>query len=189
MDRIDGPTRSATLPAPLPVGTGDSSPGYFAHGDLLTGVPYTTLDPDWANAVQEEIVGVIEAAGATPDKADLTQLLAALNVLFVPNSTGGVHIGTDQCSIPLPGAFVLKFGEHLAAYNEQAVTINFDTAFPTACRAVAAMPVNSTGGNTRDVFAQLESMSTASFTAFLQKSGGTGNTDSTDGIVWIAIGN
>ena len=189
MDRIDGPTRSATLPAALPVGTGDSSPGYFAHGDLLTGQAYTTLDPDWCNAVQEEILAPVVAAGLTPDKADLGQLLAALQILFVPNSTGGVHIGTDQCSIPLPGAFILKFGEHLAAYNEQSATINFDTAFPTACRAVVAMPVNTTAGNTRDVFAQLVSMSTASFTAFLQKSGGTGNTDSSDGVVWIAIGN
>jgi len=189
MNRIDGPTRSAALPAPLPVGTGGASPGYFARGDLLTGTPYTTLDPDWANAVQEELVGVIEAAGITPDKANVAQLLAALQVLFVANGAGGVHIGTDQVSFPLPGGFILKCGQYSAALNEQSLTINFDAAFPTKCWAAVPIAVNSSATATRDVWAQYVSSTTGSFTCFLNKSGGTGNTDTSDGVVWIAVGN
>lgn len=189
MQRIDGPTRAAVLPAPAATGTGDAAPGYFAHGDLLDGVPYTTLDPDWCNAVQEEILAPIIAAGLTPDKADHAQLLAALSILFVANGAGGVHIGTDQVSLPLPGGFILKAGQYSASLVEQSLTVNFDAAFPTACWAALPIAVNSSAGATRDVWAQLVSKSAGSFVAFLNKSGGTGNTNSSDGVVWIALGN
>jgi len=189
MNRIDGPTRAAALPTPAATGTGTASPGFFAHGNLLGGVPYTTLDPDWCNAVQEEILAPIEAAGLTPDKANHAQLLAALSILFVANGAGGVHIGTDQVSLPLPGGFIVKAGQYSGALVEQSLTIPFDTAFPTKCWAALPIAVNSSAGATRDVWAQLVSSATTGFTAFLNKSGGTGNTDSSDGVVWIALGN
>lgn len=60
------------------------APGYFAHGNPSTGTPYTVLSSDWANAVQEELVGCITAAGMTPTKGNNAQLLAALKQQFLP---------------------------------------------------------------------------------------------------------
>jgi hypothetical protein len=50
--------------------------GYFAKA--ATKAQATVLTSDWANSVQEEIVGVILAAGLTLNKADNTQLSAAI---------------------------------------------------------------------------------------------------------------
>jgi hypothetical protein len=90
MQRIDGPTRATALPAPGATGSGGSSPGYFGHGDPLASppVPYTTLGPDWANMVQEEIIAVILWAGLTLDKANFGQLLEALQTKFVQAVSG-----------------------------------------------------------------------------------------------------
>lgn len=59
MHRIDGP---------------DNVAGMFSSGDPTTGVPGTIVTPAWLNAVQEEIVAVIAAAGIALDKPTNTQL-------------------------------------------------------------------------------------------------------------------
>lgn len=189
MDRIDGPTRSATLPAALPVGTGDSSPGYFAHGNLLTGQAYTTLDPDWCNAVQEEIVGVIEAAGITPDKSDVSQLLAALQAMFVlSGSSSGVIVGTNEVSLPLPGGFILKFGTISGTFSEGTMSHTFDDEFPAKCWVVIPVSVNTGADLNKNIWAQRVSVSKTGFVLFNNLSGGSG-TNSIDGADFIAIGN
>ena len=42
----------------------------------------TVVTADWSNAIQEEVAGVVEAAGLTLSKPDNTQLLQALNLLY-----------------------------------------------------------------------------------------------------------
>ena len=56
--------------------------GMFDPGDPFIPRPATQLTYEWCNAVQEEIVGVILAAGVTLNKADNAQLLQALEALF-----------------------------------------------------------------------------------------------------------
>ncbi|GAA5783930.1 gp53-like domain-containing protein [Chitiniphilus shinanonensis] len=52
--------------------------GKFTDGDPLTGL-LPSLDPaSWANAVTDEFLGVIKAAGLTPDEEQSNQLLQAL---------------------------------------------------------------------------------------------------------------
>jgi len=189
MNRIDGPTRSAALPPPLPVGSGGSSPGYFAHGDPLTNTPYTTLDPDWANAVQEELVGVIEAAGIAPDKSDFTQLLTALQTMFVlSGSSSGVIVGTNEVSLPLPGGFILKFGTISGTYSEGSMSHVFDNAYPTKCWVVIPVSINSAADLNKNIWVQRVSLSPTGFTLFNNLSGGSG-TNSIDGADFISIGN
>jgi hypothetical protein len=77
MHRIDEPTAVAQLPTPKQPGT----PGYFTQGNLNTGQDATIVTDDWANAVQEEICTVIEAAGLVLSKTDHTQLLQAFSIL------------------------------------------------------------------------------------------------------------
>lgn len=77
MHRID--TTSAVTTCPTPASAGTS--GYFASATDSQAAVATQMSPDWLNAVQEEICGVIEAAGLTLSKTSNAQLLAALKVL------------------------------------------------------------------------------------------------------------
>lgn len=58
--------------------TGD---GRFTEGNPTTGTPATVVDASWMNAVQDELVNVVQGAGLTLAKADNDQLLEAINVL------------------------------------------------------------------------------------------------------------
>jgi microcystin-dependent protein len=85
MHRIDTPNAVAELPSPSSGGT----PGFFDAGDPSTGRKATYFSADWANAVQEELISVIEGAGLTPNKGDLTQLLQALQAMSVQQVPSG----------------------------------------------------------------------------------------------------
>lgn len=78
MHRIDDATAAVALPTPATPGT----PGYFTEGNPSLAVPATIVTADWANAIQEEIAYVIEQAGGTLDKADTTQLKAAIDTMI-----------------------------------------------------------------------------------------------------------
>lgn len=77
MHRID--TTSAVTACPTPSDAGTA--GYFAKATDSNAAVATQMSPDWLNAVQEELCGVIEAAGLTLSKTSNAQLLAALKVL------------------------------------------------------------------------------------------------------------
>lgn len=74
MFRIDSDGAIASPPTPAAVGT----QGYFTEGNPGLGQEATVMSADWANAVQEELMTVIEEAGLTADKSDSTQLLPAI---------------------------------------------------------------------------------------------------------------
>lgn len=63
MHKVDGPGHSA---------------GQFVAEDLLNATPGTQITEDWLNAVQAEIVNVIEGAGFNLNKSDNTQLRTAI---------------------------------------------------------------------------------------------------------------
>lgn len=76
--------------------------GFFEDEDVQNGVPGTIVTADWLNAVQEEILEVIEAAGITPkgfDKTDpdsYTQLLQALRGQYVRHDTAAQDLSPTQ---------------------------------------------------------------------------------------------
>lgn len=78
MFRIDNPTAAAALPTPAAPGTA----GYFTGGNPATATPATILDPDWLNAVQEELFAILTAASLAGSKTNRGQVLAALDSLF-----------------------------------------------------------------------------------------------------------
>lgn len=84
MHRIDHPTAAVALPAPSAAGT----PGYFTVGNPSSGVPATVVTSEWANAVQEELIHCLDAAGIAPDKQSRTQLWAAIQIAV--GAAGGV---------------------------------------------------------------------------------------------------
>lgn len=75
----------------------------FTRGNPQTGTLATTLDDDYLDSIQEEISGVIEAAGITLDKDNNAQLLAAILKLFIPSGDRGdfVAITGDTMTGPL----------------------------------------------------------------------------------------
>ena len=86
MYRIDSANNVGSLPAKV---AAEGSPGYFNNNPGAG--PGTKVTGDFLNTIQEELVGVIVAAGATPDRTDNAQLLAALRTLF------GTPTGQGQC--------------------------------------------------------------------------------------------
>jgi hypothetical protein len=83
MHRIDSNGAAVALPTPGAVG---STVGYFTEGNPATAVPATVVSADWLNAVQEEIVNAITAAGLSPSKTSRVQLTAAIRALAAGHS-------------------------------------------------------------------------------------------------------
>ena len=97
MFRIDNTSAVGTLPVPPPVGL----PGYFTDGNPALAIAATIVDAWWANALQEEILAVVEAAGITPRKTNNAQLPEALNGLYAEKSgylalTGGTLVSESE---------------------------------------------------------------------------------------------
>lgn len=86
MFRNDDATAAATLPTPGAPGT----PGFYTAGNPATATAATVVTADALNALQEELMTPVLAAGLTPSKTNNGQLLAALQALL-----GGAPIG--QC--------------------------------------------------------------------------------------------
>ncbi|MCB2190360.1 MAG: hypothetical protein KQI62_02270 [Deltaproteobacteria bacterium] len=87
----------------------------FTDGDPLTGAKATVVSAAWLNAIQEEAANVIEGAGITLDKADNTQLLAAILTM-----AGG---GPMRISIPGEGLVAASLISVLAGVVGNVVAI------------------------------------------------------------------
>jgi hypothetical protein len=139
----------------------------FTEGDPVGGIAATVMTDDWANAVQEEICEVIETAGLTLNKADNTQLLAALVAMGVRASstsqTGVVELatsaevqtGTDTVRAVTPSglaSFAKSFSSQgyaklpggliiqwgqVTATPNPGTAVTFPIAFPTAALCIA----------------------------------------------------
>ncbi|WP_174296545.1 gp53-like domain-containing protein [Sphingomonas bacterium] len=191
MQRIDGPTVSAALPAPRATGTGASAPGFFTRGDPIAGTPPTTLDADWANMIQEELLAPVLAAGLTPDKADHGQLLAALRVLFVAaagaGGAGGSSLGPTGHRISADG-YMEQWGYVPGAIgSETTVTVTFPVPFPTECFDVTGHVIDSTASVTGNTQLQEVAISTTQATLAVQDQSATFS-DAAGGYRWSARG-
>lgn len=192
MQRIDGPTRAAALPVPLAVGTGSASPGYFGRGDPLTGVAPTTLTVDWANAIQEELVAVITAAGLTLDKASHVQLLAALGTLYAPKgSYSPIQFdGSNNWRRIAPDGFIEMGGVVTSLRtNEGTTSLVFPFGgFPNRFLGFSHQIINPTGAVGGATTLQEYASSIAGITLMVE-SDTTNFTDASGGYRWRAWGN
>lgn len=93
MFRIDNASAAVSLPTPAAAGT----PGYFTKGDPASSVPATVVTDDWLNAMQEEIMSLLAAAGITPDKTNFTQVLASIREL-IQLETGNYAVDTGTAN-------------------------------------------------------------------------------------------
>jgi hypothetical protein len=112
-----------------PVGAIDPNASYI-QGDASLGIQGSKPPAIGFESVQREIVKVITAGGLTPSNSDLTQLLQALNLLFLPIAKTTFYVastGNDSN----PGTSSLPFLTLQGAVNaiakfasSTAVTIN-----------------------------------------------------------------
>lgn len=76
----------------------------FTGGNPQTGELPTALDADFFDSIQEEIAGVIEAAGLSLAKANNAQLVAAIKALTGPGRLLNVQVFTGSGTYtPTPG--------------------------------------------------------------------------------------
>ncbi|WVR18281.1 tail collar domain [Bordetella phage PY223] len=78
--------------------------GLFTIGDPVGAVPATVVTEDWLNAVQGELVAVIEGAGLALDKPDNAQLLAAIQALIPPPASAWRTGDVKLTMLPTPEA-------------------------------------------------------------------------------------
>lgn len=145
MHKIDSTGTSASLPTPGAVG---ATVGYFTEGDPNTATPATVVSADWLNAVQEELVGVIEGLGITLDKTSQSQLLAALKRL---SGQGDI---TNKATADSPYTMALGAQQLVVDTTSGNATVNLPTAASvigrrfTVIKSVAANAIDVTPNGT-----------------------------------------
>lgn len=135
-----------------------------------------------------EIANAITQSGQTPDDGNLTQLWQAITGAFSKAANGYVA---------LPSGIIIQWGTvtvpSASGATSNSVSITWPTAFPTACRSVAATPTR--GANAANGYLPTTGVSGLSTTgASLTIDTLTGSSGSAITItqsvacVWIAIG-
>lgn len=181
MQRIDNSGAVASLPAPLAAGT----PGYFGRGNPSTGLLATPLSADWANMVQEEIMGVLAEAEITPDKEIYTQLRDALRVLYRGQRSGSQVLITGNTALTAEahggGLVIGNSGSALAATMMAASTLLSGRRVAFFNVNTGAMTVQRTGTDTFKV-------NSATVTSLVLGSGDSLVLESDGAGVWYAVG-
>lgn len=126
MDRINGSTATANR--------------QFTEGSPTSGVPATIVSAQWLNSVQEELMGLLSAAGIAPNVSDNAQVLAAIRALVVAMFTGDNQSTGGSFRQNLPGGYMIQGGMVQNAANGPA-PLTFPRAFPNAARTVLALPI------------------------------------------------
>lgn len=124
-------------------GEGATQDNRFTEGNPSTGTIATVVTADWANAVQEEIIAVLEAAGIEPSKSNSAQLVAAIQSLI---SGGGTAVSAAGVSIEDPNEYfsgenveaaLNQLAEKIYAGTINAIQVRRSTTFITATNSTA----------------------------------------------------
>lgn len=116
-----------------------SAGGTWVGGNPFAEVQGTIISPDWMNAFQEELVGLVEAEGLVPSKLDSTQVRAA--VLALVARVAGVEL-------LFTAATNLTAGEGLLSGDAFGVVKNSVLATETATLVVrGTFPLPKTAGD------------------------------------------
>lgn len=175
MDRINGANT-------VDIGGGRRG---FRDRNLGAGLAGTQVTAAHMNALQEEVMGVIEEAGIVPADGDWTQLLDALKALFGGDGT----VATDGY-MRLPGGLIVQWGRVAVATRtlSASAAVTFPLEFPTACFVVIPSIWYSDPG-LLDMHAGTGTPSTTGVTLMAgQTLGAEGSISRDFGWHWVALG-
>ncbi|WP_413722703.1 gp53-like domain-containing protein [Sodalis sp. RH24] len=138
----------------------------FTSGNPQTGEQATALNSDFFDSIQEELAGVVEAAGLTLNSSNNAQLLAAINLI----ATGQFTAQKSSAGyVKLPNGIVFQWGG--ASTNSSGnVAVVFPIAFPTACSRVLA---TNGAGSTPAGFPGVGGLTTTGFNLYSAASSGS----------------
>lgn len=144
-------------------GQGATEDGKFTEGNASTGLPATTVTADWCNALQEEVINVLTAAGINPAKANNGQLLAAILSLI---SGGGVAVTASGVTIADTGDY-FAFGDVENALQQLAEKVYRGTLNAGQIRRNVTILTGTNHGaslNHAESIVQISSPTTAGYT-------------------------
>lgn len=186
--------------------------GKFTDGNPLTGTPASRDPAAWANAVTDEILAVVGAAGIVPDEANLAQLLAALRsagvfqtsaqfdnttkaatnafvrneLLGLGNSAYNAIFGASKTTNgyqKLPSGLILQWGITGLINAATNIDITFPVAFPFALASLVTNYVSYSGDTAaQQICSQVRNNTLTTFT--LRNLSATVNAQ----FYWYAIG-
>ncbi|MHB2111363.1 tail fiber protein [Raoultella planticola] len=92
--------------------------GLFTNGKVASGIAPTRLVAEWFNAVQTELVNVVEGFGLTLNPDDSTQIFQILKTISSATVPAGTPIAWPSDSLPSAGSFAFMQGQtfSLTAY-------------------------------------------------------------------------
>ncbi|MCE9802749.1 phage tail protein [Raoultella ornithinolytica] len=92
--------------------------GLFTNGKVASGIAPTRLVAEWFNAVQTELVNVVEGFGLTLNPDDSTQIFQILKTISSAAVPAGTPIAWPSDSLPSAGSFAFMQGQtfSLTAY-------------------------------------------------------------------------
>ncbi len=109
--------------------------GQFVSEDAASGRAPTLVTPEWLNAVQGELLSVIEAAGMTPSKLDSTQLLSGIKTLIE------ARVGDYVMSTNIGNEYTVALDPVVISYTATAFF-----AFKSSAANTGATTLNAGGG-------------------------------------------
>ncbi|HDQ1286051.1 TPA: tail fiber protein, partial [Escherichia coli] len=111
----------------------------FTRGNPQTGTPATDLDDDYFDMLQEELCGVVEASGASLEKARHDQLLTALRALLLSRKNPFGDIKSDGT--------VKTALENLGLGEGSALPVGVPVPYPLATPPTGWMKCNGSSFN------------------------------------------
>lgn len=138
MKRISTPTK-------VPDKFGPGKHGY-TDGNPSTGVPATDLEGELFDHIQEELCGVIEEVGESPDGSSRSQVVEAIKMMIAQRS-GNLGVDTGAAN-----AYVVAIDPPLSSYADGLTVrfraVNANTGNSTLNAGAGAAPLlNETGDN------------------------------------------
>lgn len=136
-------------PPPVPA---SPSPGYPTGGNPSTGTPATTPGPYWYHMVMEELMGVISAAGLTPDHENLAQLAEAVQQLV--SSAGKPELRSISATVAA-NALTVTVQPTKLDFRSASLGSGTVTARTLAAAASLVVPSGATLGTANGVLSRL----------------------------------